>query len=292
MSQSPSIARRLFPWSIGRLAGACFALVWCATLGACVAVVGDGCQSGSEWSEATVRKDVIAEIEHVAGKPLSVETENGAVVVERSTREGVRVAATISARTQERLDLVRLTLDRERDGTLAVRLEWPQDGRRSNEGASVRVEIPDAAGLDLRTSNGRVASAGLGGDARIQTSNGAIVVRDHAGEVDGSTSNGRVELEGVGGARVVTSNGSVGVTLRDDANLPVTIETSNGSVRFVVGSAFRGAINAQTSNGSVRADCPHATSKSTDRASGRVVFGDGPTSTIGTSNGSVIISER
>lgn len=270
------------------------ALGVCVALGGCVVVDrSDGCSSdGEHWEQAQAKRELSAQVEHVVGKRLLVETENGAVWVERAERADVAVDATITALNEARLEQVRLLLERRQDGALAVRVEWPGGERKGSEGATIRVRVPDAEGLEVRSSNGRVSVKGLHGAASVVTSNGAVLVEDHAGDVRVETSNGRVELRDVGGADVNTSNGAVEVVLRDDASGPVKIATSNGSVRLAVGSAFKGIVRATTSNGSVAANCPRAITKDVDRASGSVQFGSGATSTVLTSNGSVRIDER
>ncbi len=239
-----------------------------------------------------VKHSVTGEIEHVAGKPLRVETGNGRIEVVKSGDTQVRVSAELSGRDRARLEAATLRLARDSDGQLTVSINWPDGKRRMYEGASLRIEIPDATGLHLETGNGEIRASGFAGKLVADTSNGEIFVSDHDGPVHADTSNGPITLNNVGNVEADTSNGEVNVTRRDDATGPVKLDSSNGALILTVGKAFKGAITADTSNGNVSATCQRASKVEVKRSSARVEFGEGEASVLDTSNGSIEIRER
>lgn len=251
---------------------------------------------------------------HVRDAGVHVKTENGQVDVWADpTRQDVEVTASITAAgdTQEeadaRLAAITINVSRRSDGTLEVFPVYP-DRRRSNDSCSFEIRLPDARGVTVESSNGGVALVGLAGDASIRTSNGSIRVERQKGSVKALTSNGRVEIIGAGGSlEVDTSNGAVTVEgLAGAATLEtsngrvtcsagegwtggVTIRSSNGSVTLTVPAGASGHIHASTSNGGVHVTGPAASVEGSKTS--RVVHlgGEGPTSKIDTSNGSVTV---
>lgn len=274
---------------------------------------------GCVISGNTVRGNAKLTTEHLAAMPVWVETDNGSVRVtgDRSLAEVV-IDADIRAQTQERLELVTISSERQPDGALKIWAEWPEGKRLSNEGVSFVIALPEASGVKVRTSNGSIYVGQLGGNADLKTSNGrieaisqggavdaassngSIVVKDPGGEVSAKSSNGRVTISGApAGVTVKTSNGSIESTLAEGCAGPVDLVTSNGRVSLVVGGMFRGELEVSTSNGRIGVPAEGkggqrvVVSKSKNRAS--VTFGeatDAAKSRIATSNGSVEVDVR
>jgi hypothetical protein len=232
------------------------------------------------------------EVGHLAGKPLHVETGNGSIEIVKVAGTQVKVTAEVRSRDKARAEGAKLNVTRDGDGTLRVSVLWPDGKRKSEEGADLRIEIPDVSAMDLKTANGAIRAEGFSGKLVADTSNGTIDVREHDGAVHADTSNGAITLYNVGNVEADTSNGTIDVTLRDDATGPVSLDTSNGAILLKVGKAFKGTINADTSNGGVHADCPRATKVDVKKSSGSVQFGDGAESVVDTSNGAIEIGER
>ncbi|MCL4221558.1 MAG: DUF4097 family beta strand repeat protein [Phycisphaerales bacterium] len=246
---------------------------------------------------------------HQGGGGLDVEGANGSIDVSCGG-QAVSIEAKIRALTQERLEATHVVATRQADGTLHIRIDWPEGGRKSNEGCSLAIVMPDAGAIDLRTSNGALSVNGLGTEAVLRTSNGAIKVVGVSGSVDARTSNGRIEvrdvpgvvsvessngaleLVGLGGpVRASTSNGAVTVLLSDAAAGPVDVRTSNGSVRVQVGTGFQGELDASTSNGGFRVE-GFAGAQSVDlgKSWARIRLDGQGSSRIRTSNGSVTLT--
>ncbi len=261
------------------------------------------------------QKDVVLSETHVPGSALQVKTRNGRVeVVAEPDRTDVAIEASIrtAAKTQEeaeqRLALTELAVYRDADRTLIIKPVLPEPPR-SNEGASVVVRVPDADGVNIDTSNGRVIAHGLSGtlvidtsngpvevvshegSARIDTSNAAIHVTDHLGSLAVDTSNGSIHLDNVNGSVTAdTSNGRIEVALAPDQAGPLNLDTSNGSIKVKVGRGFMGTVTMDTSNGSISIDdyTGRISSQSISRNKGRIVVGDGgERSRLDTSNGTI-----
>ncbi|MCB9846218.1 MAG: DUF4097 family beta strand repeat protein [Phycisphaeraceae bacterium] len=263
----------------------------------------------STWS-APFHETRELQVEHRPGSAIDIETANGAIEVEVGQADAVLIDATIKATSQERLDATEIAASRLDDGTLLLRVVWPNDQRLGPEGCSFRVTLPGAVGVRLDTSNGAIVLRGASGDADLSASNGRITVKEQDGNVTAHTSNGAVEIEhasgnvevrssngalstmGVGGSVVArTSNGRIRVALDDDSVGPIQLTSSNGSIDLDVGSAFAGVIEADTSNGRVSLEgFDDGMVASKKRTSARIRCGAGPQCRITTSNGSISIN--
>jgi hypothetical protein len=251
--------------------------------------------------DAKFREVRRSEAPHVPGSGLHVETGNGFVRIEADTPAPggpaapgtVRIEAEIRARTAERLKAVTITAVRETSGILTIRPEFPGGKRESSEGCSFTIHLPDARGVEVRTSNGDVHAARLSGAASLRTSNGAVSLLGHAGPVTAKTSNAVVKADGVTEAiDVETSNGAIEVALAAGNAGPVNLRTSNGSVTLRVHPGFAGSIDAQTSNADVKVeDVAGARVERPSRGTARVAIGEGgPASRLRTSNGQIRVA--
>lgn len=271
---------------------------------ASIAVSAAGLLSAGCGGTALFHATRTAQVAHAAGSPVSIYSENGSVDLARAEVTDVHITARIRAQTQERLDEARIVAVRDETGGLTLSVDWPGGHRRGNEGCDFDVRLPDASGVTVETSNGRISMAGLAGAATLGTSNGGIEVTGHDGDVRGHTSNGRVTIRSVRGdvkARTSngavdvagatglvdasTSNGNVEVNLDPTGRGPVFVDTSNGSVSVDLGPAFSGRVTMRTSNGRISVIGAEATGGKEHKA---VVIGaGGAESILKTSNGHV-----
>ena len=167
------------------------------------------------------------------GGRFSLDTEMGSVTVTGTAAPGARLVITAKRRQIE--DLLRITyredpgsvsvIARRRGGHLFPRVSW------HGEEVHFEVQVPEQTALDIHSSGGGIRIAGLRSHAKLDTSGGAIQVRDLSGELEGETSGGGIELERIRGR--------------------VRVETSGGGIE---GSEIDGPIDAGTSGGSVRLD--------------------------------------
>jgi DUF4097 and DUF4098 domain-containing protein YvlB len=242
---------------------------------------------------------------------LDVQTVNGSIAVSKASDDSIAITAEIKARTQERLDNTFIIADQIGEN-LVVRVEWADGKRLSNEGCAFTIAMPATESIRLKSSNGALTVDSLDGFADLETSNGRITVTDHIGDVRADTSNGRIILESIDGSvfadtsngsvrvfevsgpvEVDTSNGSVVIELTNDNPGPIQVDTGNGSVKLAVGDGFSGVITADTSNGSINCGVRDVQAHKISRHHWRFEFpGEGGSSMIDTSNGSISIKHR
>lgn len=222
---------------------------------------------------------------------LDVSTRNGSVRVVRGEADDIVITATLRARSEARLALMKVVAETNDAGVLVIAPSPPDGGWWSGEGCSIEIEAPasaTAAGVRVRTSNGRITVRDAEGRADLETSNGRVTVDGASGEVAAASSNGGIEVSGSPGpVDADTSNGGVTVRLTPDGRGPVRIDTSNGPVTLEVGPGFEGRLSLRTSNGSISVPAGVRT-ESRGRRSADLVLGSGDArSVVTTRNGSI-----
>ncbi len=227
-----------------------------------------GCQSG-KGLPANERETRVLHVEHAAGAGLRVTTHNGAVAVYQDDRADVQITAELRAQTKERLAEAVVIAKRDDSGVLEVFVEWPGGKPLNNEACEFELLLPDAAKIEVKTSNGAVRVEHVGDEAVVRTSNGQIVVQDVRGPVYAHSSNGKIMVEDVTGpVDVDTSNGRVDVINTDGrikartANGAVhmtgvkdafELRTNNGQIEIELADSFTGEVDLHTNNGRVSA---------------------------------------
>jgi DUF4097 and DUF4098 domain-containing protein YvlB len=205
---------------------------------------------------------------------------------------------------------IQVTLDANPDGSVLLRAVYgPNPSSPNNRAASAVVEVPPAATLDLRTSNGAVTTAGVAGAVDARTSNGAVTLADLGAGATVRTSNGAVEIAGSGILDVETSNGRVAI---EGTAATVRASTSNGDLSFE-GTFSDGAQQLRTSNNPITVRLPADASfaldastsnanvtldgfsiRTTGAASGGALQGTvgtgGPSVILRTSNAAIVVS--
>jgi DUF4097 and DUF4098 domain-containing protein YvlB len=248
------------------------------------------------------------EHDHAAESGLRVESANGSITVQKTERDNVQIVAHLRAISPERLEAAKTIIERKDDKTLAIRVAWPEDKRLGNEGCSFEIHIPDAVGLHLKTSNGKLQAVGLRGNAELRTSNGRVEIQDHSGPVIAKSSNGNIVVKGVSGAidtetsngkitivgapdsvRAKSSNGALRISFAPESTGPIDAHTSNGTVELELGTSFAGHLSLTTSNGSIElSELPSAQLVSSGKKHTELAFGDADhKSEVRTSNGSI-----
>ena len=271
-------------------------------------IVANGSSDSPRYTETRTVRVPIA-----PGSGVDVKTRNGSVEIASSgasTSEAV-VTATLSARSQQRLDETRVVAEAV-GNKIDVRVEWPSNRAQSGEGCSFRIDTPNPTNIDVKTSNGRISLRDSAGHAELDTSNGSIRVMNHGGDVNATTSNGRIELRDIAGAAdantsngnidlvnvsgrafASTSNASALVHLADNSPGPVQIRSSNGSIDLAIGRNFTGDLRLATSNGRIRFDSPVQVQDMESNRSATLRFGTGgAASSAVTSNGSITITSH
>lgn len=207
-----------------------------------------GCVGGGLDAEETVTEEYDAD----GVSTLTVEAENGKIVVDSEQRDSVGVTGTKRASGEQELDAVQL--EHSRDGeqlTLSVEV----DDRvfslfRPNPTMDLELVVPESLGLvGADTTNGDV-DVGIEARVTAETTNGDIEVQD--GEsVEADTTNGEVTGRRLaGGGTADTTNGDIDLAYRavgDD----ITAETTNGDVDIVVPPAADITLDLETTNGGI-----------------------------------------
>jgi hypothetical protein len=257
---------------------------------AVLALLGGSALTGCGVSSPRFTQDAAVTVEHVSGSALAVVNANGAVTAERHSRPEVRIEARLRSDVADRLAGTRLMAERTDGSALRIWIEWPDGQRRPNEGADLRIYLPEAQGVNIRSSNGSLKLAGFSGAADLATSNGSVTVTGHDGPVGLVTSNGSVRLEAITGpVDLTTSNGGVTIGLTDANPGPVSARSSNGGITLSFGPAFSGVLTARTSNGPVTVEgVTGAELRSLERSRAEIRIGESDeASVLETSNGPV-----
>ena len=152
------------------------------------------CSFSNNWHRSQMTMNLTSD--HVVGSGVEVRSRNGRIeVVAVPNRTDVAITVRIYTRgstmaeAEERLAASTVLVSRTSDGTLLVEPKFPEPVR-GGDGASILIELPDANGATLRTSNGSVHTHGLTGTPIVDTSNGSVEVVDHEGATTQATSNG------------------------------------------------------------------------------------------------------
>ncbi|WP_169976680.1 DUF4097 family beta strand repeat-containing protein [Tautonia rosea] len=140
----------------------------------------------------------------------------------RSTREGVSVR------------IGGMESQRPSSGGVSIRLEVPEDAQVRVVTGLGSVRVADVRGsIAARSSLGKIDVKGASGPLVLDSKNGSIEVEAYDSLVLATTSNGSIEFEGSlakGVSRMVTSNGSVTLSLPEDQSLVVDATSGNGRV--------------------------------------------------------------
>ncbi len=281
-----------------------------------------GCEDGLSFHGPRESREVSETIEFQEDTKLTVNSRNGAVLVQAEPgAEGIRIEArlTCGGETEEmarqRVEDAVIVATFDEDAGLEIEPRFP-DPPNSGDSASITVITPAADGIQIETSNGPIVVEGAGdaftsdlqvktsnaavtlsqfrGPATINTSNGPVQVSDVDGQVTVDTSNAPVTATSVRGAlSIESSNAPVRIHLGDDQSGPITADTSNAPVTVELGRRFQGKMDVNTSNARVQLQDPsgRVTENKLGKKSGYFVVGNDETeSRINTSNSPIEIT--
>ena len=229
--------------------------------------------SGDRYTEIF---DQTFETDH--GARVGLENINGDVTIEVWDRAEVRVHATKSASSLERLHALEIEVQSSSRGVY-VETHYPntRDLSWSDRHGSSQVEytltVPRTALLDdVDLVNGNLLIDGVEGGIDADTVNGTIVVRGSMGEIDLETVNGRIELE-------------LGSMVSDD----ISLSSVNGGIEVVTTGAAE--IRAETVNGRISNDFGIEVKKGkyVGASMNGTVRGGGPVIEMETVNGAIHI---
>ncbi len=252
---------------------------------AALAVVLTGCTVNVNTDGATVSETHLFK---VTGTPrVALDTFDGSIEVHAWDRAEVEVV--VEKQAQDETKLQDIVIEKSQDGdTVTLRVRGPSSsgsdgiviGVQYSPSARLRVAVPKATMLDLRSGDGSITVEEITGTASFRTDDGAIVATRLSGEVlartdDGSIRfremTGKVDVETGDGSVVVggtlthlrakTGDGSVRIALEPGSRLEEdwVVETRDGSIEVRLPEAIDVAVDAVTTDGAVRSNYPGLT---------------------------------
>ena len=159
-------------------------------------------------------------------------------------------------------------------------------------GGSISLNVADG-NVDVRTSGGSISIGGAQGDVVARTSGGSISIGEVYGMLDARTAGGSINIKGVTGTvDARTSGGSVQATILQQPDEDCTLKTSGGSISVTLPENIALDIDARSHGGKIKTDLPITVRGeiSKSRIEG-VLNGGGPTLTMETSAGNIIINK-
>jgi len=266
------------------------------------------------------------------GGTLSLENFNGAVELLGWEKDQVQITGTKYARSEEDLKALKIdtqaTGDSVRIRTVRPSERYRGMGARyfirvprqveleriATSNGSIRVEeiqgncrLESSNGsLTLRrirgrlqagTSNASINGDDLEGEASLRTSNGSIRIEQMKGSLDASSSNAGVNVRISKPAprqplRLVSSNGSIELSLDAFEENEIRASTSNASITLRLPDSIKGRVRASTSNGSIHSDFDVLTKGIHKNLLEGDLGGGGPLIQVSTSNGTIRVLRR
>jgi hypothetical protein len=251
--------------------------------------VGSVAVVGGDARQAVVHAEISGSDDFLDHLHLSaVQDSQGVTVTGRVERDGwfgwfgrERVHFTIDVPRDYPVDL------RTGGGSLDVRdLKAALRGRTA--GGSVLIR--DVSGsIDTHTAGGSIDAARLSGPTRLDTAGGGIGVTDCTGDLQVRTAGGGIRLEGIDGKVIArTAGGSVDAELR--GNRGISLVTSGGSIALSLPATVRASLDAHTGNGHVESNIPLSSTEITDHSLLGAINGGGEPIYLRTSSGNIRIN--
>ncbi len=214
-------------------------------------------------------------IPRVSGQ-LSIDgRQNGGIAVRGWDRNEILVRAKIQTWAESDAEARRLAAGirvRTDDGRIAA--EESASGRRSGWSVSYDVYVPRQSDLDLTTHNGGISVEGVQGRIAVEALNGGVSIRNVRGELRGGTTNGGVMLA-LDGDRWVGDG--------------VDLETTNGGVTIVVPERYNARLETGTVNGGMHVEFPITVQGMVGRRLTTTLGAGGPLIRVRTTNGGVTL---
>jgi hypothetical protein len=194
-----------------------------------------------------------------SGGRLYIENSNGFIEITGWDQETADIGGTKYASSQAALAALKIDVIASGE-SVRIRTVRPS-GHFGSMGAKYYIKVPRNTVLErIESSNGAIRVRDVNSSARLETSNGSIDLTAVAGPVSLKTSNGSIRADKVErGIDATTSNGSIRVTLgKVEERRPVRLATSNGSVELAVDDLRNNDVTVTTSNASITARLPQS----------------------------------
>jgi hypothetical protein len=224
----------------------------------------------------------------VTGPPtVTLDTFDGAIEVHSWDRNEVEVV--VDTQAQDDALLGQIVSEKSQDGDhVTVRVRGPAAATRSglvigvsvSPRATLRVALPKAATLELKSGDGSITvedvtgavtlqsgdgsliGTRLAGDVRARTDDGSIRLREMTGRIDAETLDGSITVNGtLTHLRAKTGDGAVrigaeaGSALAEDWH----VETGDGAVEVRLPPGLAVVVDASTADGVIRSNYPGLT---------------------------------
>jgi len=157
----------------------------------------------------------------------------------------------------------------------------------------VEVQVPAETSLDLHSGDGHLRVDGIASQARLDTGDGHIEVRNFNGALNAHTSDGHMTIDGVlTDVNLRTGDGHIDLTVRPGSKMNGgwIIHTSDGRVEVRLPQDFNAELYAHTGDGRIQFDIPVTVNGTIERSRVRgKVNGGGPLLEISTGDGGIRI---
>ncbi len=157
----------------------------------------------------------------------------------------------------------------------------------------VEVQVPAETALDLHSGDGHIRVDGISSQARIDTGDGHIEVRNFNGALNAHTSDGHMTIDGVlSDLNLRTGDGHIDLTVRPGSKMSAgwLIHTSDGGVEARLPEDLAAELYAHTGDGRIQLDFPVTVSGGIERSRIRgKLNGGGPLLEITSGDGSIRI---
>jgi hypothetical protein len=220
-------------------------------------VADDGwCREGRDGSGRARHCEVREASWRAAGVVKADARPNGGIQVKGWDRDDVRLRVRVTATGPTTEDARALAAQVRVETGGGIRVTGPENaGRDRGWWASLRLDVPRQAELELEADNG------------------GIHIEDFAGRASFSTVNGGIHLAGVGGQlQGRTVNGGLHVSLSGNEwdGEGLDLETSNGGVHLEIPSGYNARLETATVNGGVHSDLLVPTGRRRGHSGGRI----------------------
>ena len=164
----------------------------------------------------------------------------------------------------------------------------------SHRGVRIEVQVPPDTTLDLHSGDGHIRVDGTAGQARFDTGDGHIEVRNFNGALNAHTGDGSITVDGVlSDVSLRTGDGHIDLTVRPGSKMSTgwVIHTSDGRVQARLPQDLAAELYAHTGDGHIQLDMPVTVNGAIERSRIRgTLNGGGPLLEITTGDGSIHIS--